>query len=448
MSKQKLAAFAAAVMMTCGMVTAETSPVLSPFSNAAIETSAASTKTIEDFVKRMYEIVLGRSADSAGLKNWTSLLNSRKKTAADIVNGFFFSDEYKKKNKSDEAMIKDCYRAMLDRSPDSEGMATWKKQLGVGMTIQAVCKGFVGSSEFKKLCSSYGITPGSITLMNARDENYDRTYFVARLYENCLGRKPDTSGLENWCKRLKNGATGSTVAEGFVFSKEYLNALNKKKDYVFSDSYVTMLYKAFLGRTPSTNECTTWTEKMNDGNTLQYLFNGFLMSDEFKKQCEKANIKVGSKLKDPGDIDPAVYPSKMLEIINRERAKKGASPLKMHTAVTKVAVTNAERTRGISSAAVDINKMFADCGLNSKSSDFYYLSSMVQCVMFDKHRDGEKYTIATPQAAVDNLLANEYGRNRLLNPDMKYIGISTYIDDVGDSLRNIKRLKYQVVVAG
>ena len=51
-------------------------------------------------------------------------------------------------------MITDCYKAMLDRAPDSAGMANWKKRMDIGMSVQAVCKGFVGSSEFRALCSS------------------------------------------------------------------------------------------------------------------------------------------------------------------------------------------------------------------------------------------------------------------------------------------------------
>ena len=265
---------------------------------AADVTGTAYAKTAEGFVQRMYNVALNRNADAAGLKNWTSQLKSGKKTAADLIDGFFFSDEYKGKKKSADEMITDCYKAMLDRSPDATGMANWKKRFDVGMSMQAICKGFVGSNEFKGLCKTYGIKPGTINLRLAKDENYERTYFVYRLYKNCLGRTPDGAGLESWCKQIKSGKTGSNLVEGFVFSDEYKNRKTSNKEFI------SMLYNTILGRSASTSEITSWTNKLNKGKSRQYAANGFLFSNEFKGQCQKAGINVGNKIPAPEDIPP------------------------------------------------------------------------------------------------------------------------------------------------
>lgn len=265
---------------------------------AADVTGTAYAKTAEGFVQRMYNVALNRNADAAGLKNWTSQLKSGKKTAADLIDGFFFSDEYKGKKKSADEMIADCYKAMLDRSPDATGKANWKLRFDVGMTMQAICKGFVGSNEFKGLCKTYGIKPGTINLRLAKDENYERTYFVYRLYKNCLGRTPDGAGLESWCKQIKNGKTGSNLVEGFVFSDEYKNRKTSNKEFI------SMLYNTILGRSASTSEITSWTNKLNKGKSRQYAANGFLFSNEFKGQCQKAGINVGNKIPAPEDIPP------------------------------------------------------------------------------------------------------------------------------------------------
>lgn len=265
---------------------------------AADVTGTAYAKTAEGFVQRMYNVALNRNADAAGLKNWTSQLKSGKKTAADLIDGFFFSDEYKGKKKSADEMIADCYKAMLDRSPDATGKANWKLRFDVGMSMQAICKGFVGSNEFKGLCKTYGIKPGTINLRLAKDENYERTYFVYRLYKNCLGRTPDGAGLESWCKQIKNGKTGSNLVEGFVFSDEYKNRKTSNKEFI------SMLYNTILGRSASTSEITSWTNKLNKGKSRQYAANGFLFSNEFKGQCQKAGINVGNKIPAPEDIPP------------------------------------------------------------------------------------------------------------------------------------------------
>ena len=265
---------------------------------AADVTGTAYAKTAEGFVQRMYNVALNRNADAAGLKNWTSQLKSGKKTAADLIDGFFFSDEYKGKKKSADEMIADCYKAMLDRSPDATGKANWKLRFDVGMSMQAICKGFVGSNEFKGLCKTYGIKPGTINLRLAKDENYERTYFVYRLYKNCLGRTPDGAGLENWSKQIKSGKTGSNLVEGFVFSDEYQNRKTSNKEFI------SMLYNTILGRSASTSEITSWTNKLNKGKSRQYAANGFLFSNEFKGQCQKAGINVGNKIPAPEDILP------------------------------------------------------------------------------------------------------------------------------------------------
>ena len=48
--------------------------------------------------------------------------------------------------------------------------------------------------------------------------------FVSRFYQTCLGRAPDTPGLDGWVNALLNETlTGSDVAFGFVFSPEFVN---------------------------------------------------------------------------------------------------------------------------------------------------------------------------------------------------------------------------------
>lgn len=256
-------------------------------------------RTTTGFVERMYNVVLNRNPDATGLKNWVNKLNNHTATAADIVDGFFFSDEYKGKHKTSDEMIIDCYNAMLDRAPDSTGRANWKKYLDVGMTIQAVCNGFVESNEFNGLCEKYGIIPGRIKLRQAKDFNYERTYFVYRLYKNCLGRTPDGTGLENWCKAIENGHTGSELVQGFIFSDEYKNKNSSNSDYI------RMLYATMLGRTPDNSGLNNWSSQLNNGTSREKVTNGFIFSDEFKRQCSRAGITIGSKIPTPEEVEEA-----------------------------------------------------------------------------------------------------------------------------------------------
>ena len=52
-----------------------------------------STRLVRQFVKRLYTLVLGRDADSAGLVAWTDQLIKKNNTAAEVAFGFVYSKE-------------------------------------------------------------------------------------------------------------------------------------------------------------------------------------------------------------------------------------------------------------------------------------------------------------------------------------------------------------------
>ena len=199
--------------------------------------SSSSDSGTKGFVTRMYQVVLGREPDPNGLETWIYQLESGRLGAADLVSRFFNSPEYQGKNKSSEAVVVDCYNAMLGRDPDPSGLEHWKAMLDIGMTSDKVCAGFLNSNEFLGLATSYGIRRGTIDLKYYRDLNYDRTAFVYRLYQDCLSRTPDISGLEHWCRMLSLGSDGTSVASGFVFSTEYKNRLPSNAEFVDNKLY-------------------------------------------------------------------------------------------------------------------------------------------------------------------------------------------------------------------
>ena len=112
------------------------------------------------FVRRLYQTVLEREADSSGLEMWKKLLVNQETTGAEIAYGFIFSEECLNKNLNDEAYIDLLYIAFFDRSSDASGKATWLNELKIGKSREYVFAGFVNSSEFNVLCNKYGIKQG------------------------------------------------------------------------------------------------------------------------------------------------------------------------------------------------------------------------------------------------------------------------------------------------
>ena len=120
----------------------------------------AVNKTAKDFVTRLYDVCLDRQPDAQGLSDWMEQLN-RGKTGAEVAYGFIFSNEFQNKNLCNEHYVDYMYRAFFGREADSTGKATWTSALAKGTKGQ-VFDGFIGSQEFIKLCSQYGIKAGTM----------------------------------------------------------------------------------------------------------------------------------------------------------------------------------------------------------------------------------------------------------------------------------------------
>ncbi len=296
-----------------------------------VEDSSLSTRVNPDyadedstrgFVYRMYTIALGREPEPEGFIFWVEKLDSGELKAADLVQGFLGSEEYKSLGKTNEQVVTDCYQVMLNRDPEPDGMTFWKKRLDIGMTFNSVCSGFVGSTEFANLAAKYGILPGTIRVTNARDQDYDRTAFVYRLYVNCLERAPEIAGLEHWCKMLAGGMSGTNVASGFVFSTEYKNRLES------NENYVEMLYRTILGRGSEPNGRNYWVELLDYTNTREHLLNSFMGSQEFSIICSQASVKVGKPIYEPDNDREWKANVLILALVNAEREEMGLAPLK------------------------------------------------------------------------------------------------------------------------
>ena len=150
-----------------------------------------------------------------------------------------------------------------------------------GAGREEVLNGFIHSQEFENLCSSYGINPlGGASLASGGTED-----FVRRFYQECFGREPDDTGIINWVKALEAGSLcGADVANGFIFSQEFINWNPSNEDFV------TTLYRAFFGREPDTAGYNGWVNYLYSGATRQDVLNGFIYSEEFENLCNSFGL--------------------------------------------------------------------------------------------------------------------------------------------------------------
>lgn len=112
---------------------------------------------IKGFVRRFYQLVLGREPEVTGLDEWSSQLSLGLRGGGEIALGFFGSQEFINRNTLDSEFVDIAYRAFFDREADEEGKNGWLDLLSTGTTRIEVVQGFIGSQEFIALAASFGI---------------------------------------------------------------------------------------------------------------------------------------------------------------------------------------------------------------------------------------------------------------------------------------------------
>ncbi|MCL2424807.1 MAG: DUF4214 domain-containing protein [Oscillospiraceae bacterium] len=239
---------------------------------------------IEEFVARLFNLVLDRNYDEEGLNAWSNVLNTREDTGAHVAYGFFFSNEMYARNLSDAEFVNILYRTLMDREADAEGHAAWVGQLNAGIPRRDVFAGFVNSLEFYAIAREAGIDRGTFVPPPGGEVRA----FVTRLFRFVLQREPDVDGLNGWTNQLVTKQnSGADVAYGFFFSPEMRNR------NLTDEQFVTILYNTLMDREPDQHGFAAWVGQLNGGESWYNVFVGFVMSAEFDRICREHNIDRG-----------------------------------------------------------------------------------------------------------------------------------------------------------
>ncbi len=232
---------------------------------------------ITAFVSRCYRLMLQREPDVPGLNDWCGHLLSGRRTGATLVDSFLTSLEFRERGLTAEEAVEILYLVMLDRPSDPAGKADWVSQVQAGATLRCVLSGFSSSQEFRRVCSVYGIKPGTLSNLEWRDRNGRVTQFVSRCYLCALERPGEAAGLNDWCERLlTKRMTPEQVAGLFVFSDECV------RRGLSDESFIDMLYHLYMGREPDDAGRSDWLRNIADGMPRTEVAAAFASSAEFK----------------------------------------------------------------------------------------------------------------------------------------------------------------------
>ncbi len=207
-------------------------------------TSCGDTLGNTAFICALYQDVLGRTADAAGLNTYEAQLFvgvSRNVVADELLT----STEHRRD------MIATYYEQYLGRPADAGGFATFLTFFAQGATAEQVQAAIIGSAEFAN--RSGGSASG----------------FVSALYQDLLNRPVDPAGLATFTGQLAGGATRTAVAAELLNSAEYRSDL------------INSYYEAYLGRPADSGGLATFLSQFAQGAGNDAVQADLLGSGEF-----------------------------------------------------------------------------------------------------------------------------------------------------------------------
>jgi hypothetical protein len=99
------------------------------------------------YVTLLYQNVLGRAPDPAGLAYWVGLLDSNTLTRGQVLLGFSESEEHQLRRSNDVFVVM-MYVGMLRRTPEQAGFDGWVNYLNAGNSRLNLIQGFLDSPEY------------------------------------------------------------------------------------------------------------------------------------------------------------------------------------------------------------------------------------------------------------------------------------------------------------
>ncbi|HZU36702.1 MAG TPA: DUF4214 domain-containing protein [Gemmataceae bacterium] len=227
----------AAQGISAGLTPAPPAPSPTPPGNSAFSSQL--------YVMQIYQTLLNRLPDSAGLAYWSGLLDQGTSPAS-VVAQIEQSLEYR------TIVVQGIYQTLLHRAADPLGLSVFTGLLGSGGTVEQVQAMIAGSAEY------FQSRAGGQT-----------DAFLTALYADALNRAVDPLGQSVFGQELSQGTSRAAVAAAIFSSTEY------RQDLV--EGY----YQTYLGRPADSGGLAYFVNALAQGATDQDVIAAILGSQEF-----------------------------------------------------------------------------------------------------------------------------------------------------------------------
>lgn len=228
-----------------------------------------------------YWDILGRNPEAGAVDAWytgyfqysVSLAIDVRFVFREMARVFFSSPEYQARERTDEQFLQDNYQVFLRRAPSQSEINDWLQ--GTWNRAQVVSL-FAESAEFGNYIR--GLFTG---LEGAPTRN-----FVTTMYIGLLDRLVDIGGLQYYEGVFNTAFAAEGIAGVRIAARELGIQIMASTEYQSTsptnETHVVRLYRAYLGRFPSTDELNYWRGQLDAQLlTLTSVINTFSDSPEF-----------------------------------------------------------------------------------------------------------------------------------------------------------------------
>ncbi len=201
-------------------------------------------------VRLVYIELLGRCPDQAGYSYWKSRLDAGTSPEA-------FARAIARTPEAVGRVVDDAYQTMLGRPADAAGREFWVGRLLSHGRYDQLLADLAASGEFWSKAGGTNVG------------------FVTRVYEQLLGRTPDTAGLDFWTGKLSTGTSRRALVLTLANLNEPLGRL------------VAGAYDEILSRTPDADERTAGIAHLRATGDRSGLYAQLIGLEEFSTRAQE-----------------------------------------------------------------------------------------------------------------------------------------------------------------
>jgi Bacterial Ig-like domain (group 3)/FG-GAP-like repeat/Domain of unknown function (DUF4214)/FG-GAP repeat len=216
------------------------------------------------FIYAMYNNLLAREPDPGGLATYQTVLSNGSYTRDHVAYDMVNSPEFN----TDERFAVGLYYGILGRDPEYTGWDFHRRNLHLLRVDQgSLTAAFLATPEYMVRYWSYAYSTTAMLAPPPVD------IFITEMYQNAFSRTPSASEISAWEASIATSSR-SLAAQTMLASPEFAAGKSLRQT-------VFLIHAGLLGRVPTTDEFTSFTNAITGGQTVQQAIAQIITGDEF-----------------------------------------------------------------------------------------------------------------------------------------------------------------------